>query len=71
MVSTFLLLLSDADDVGRASGKSGQHPVSPVANLPGDAGSRARLDRPAAYPKAHPRRPIPWPFGEFYAAIRG
>ena len=54
---------------GRAADNSGQHPVSSAPA--GESESRERLDRPAAYPKAHPRRPIPWPFGEFHAAIRG
>lgn len=39
------------DDVGRAAENSGQHAVSPAPS-PGDAGSRERLDRPAAYDQA-------------------
>lgn len=43
-------LLRVADGVGRAAGNSGDHSVSPAPASPGDAGSRERLDGPAAYP---------------------
>ena len=68
---TSLILFSshyDSEPVGRAAGNSGQHPVSPAPSV---AGSRERLDRPAAYPHVHSRTAMPWPFAEFYAAIRG
>jgi hypothetical protein len=54
--------------VGRVAGNSGQHTVSPAPNTDSRrAGSRERLDRPAAYT---PRLDVlPIPFGEFYAAV--